>query len=324
SRVYTVKAYEIEDVNGNGDNGDTDGEERVRKLNYVTTYKDKIYLASDRGVLVSEAGQENWEAVTQEGLLTRNIRSVLPMSNGLLAASDKGIFSYKKEENRWSSISSGLTTLKVNEIAGSKDDRLFAATEKGIYTVASDNDVFAKNNKPQKQNLEIFDKEPSILEIQQAAIQYAEVSPEKIKWMRSAAMNKAWLPDVSFGLDGDVNRTIDLDRGSTTTPDFYIEGPGDKGWGWDIDLSWDLSELIWDDAQANIDVRSRLMVQLRNDVLDEITKLYFERRRLQLELAANSPKDEKDMTLKELRLAELTANIDALTGGYLTERLQDF
>lgn len=65
------------------------------------------------------------------------------------------------------------------------------------------------------------------------------------------------------------------------------------------------------------------MVQLRNDLLDEVTRLYFERRRLQLELSANMPDEKDEKALKHLRLEELTANIDALTGGYLSEALNE-
>jgi len=315
-RIYIVKAYEVEDSNGDSDNGDTDEEERVRKLSRLAAYNDKVYLATDKGVLVLKAGQERWSMMTEEGLLTKDIKSVLPVAGALFVATDKGIFSYSSENNRWNSVSAGLTTLKVNEIVLSERGKLFAATEKGLYISRKVGTVPTFKN-----STKAFTNEPTIAEIQQVAIKYAEVSPDKIKWMRQAAMNKAWLPDVNFGLDGDINRTIDLDRGGTNDPDFYIEGPKDKDWGWNIDFEWDLSELIWNASQTSIDVRSRLIVQLRNDVLDEVTKLYFERQRLKIELFANPPKDQKQKILKELRLAELTANIDALTGGYLSANL---
>ncbi|MFC1808445.1 hypothetical protein ACFL0T_08810, partial [Candidatus Omnitrophota bacterium] len=103
--------------------------------------------------------------------------------------------------------------------------------------------------------------------------------------------------------------------------DIYITGPDESKTNYDLNLTWDLGELIWNDDQTSIDVRSRLMVQLRNDILDDITKLYFERRRLQLELAKTERADYEKIVMKELRLNELTANIDALTGGYLSRRL---
>ena len=89
---------------------------------------------------------------------------------------------------------------------------------------------------------------------------------------------------------------------------------------WDVSLSWDLGDLVWSTDQTTIDSRSKLMVELREDVLDQVTRLYFERRRLQAELAADAlePAAEFD---KQLRVDELTALLDAFTGGKFSSKL---
>ena len=56
-------------------------------------------------------------------------------------------------------------------------------------------------------------------------------------------------------------------------------------------------------------------MQLRDDILDEVTKLYFERIRVKVELDNLSIEDRKKRLDKELRLNELTAVLDGLTGG---------
>ena len=60
---------------------------------------------------------------------------------------------------------------------------------------------------------------------------------------------------------------------------------------------------------------AREVVKLRDDVLDEVTQLYFDRRRVLAELGAlpDAPPGEK-LRLR-LRAAELAAGIDAWTGG---------
>ena len=73
--------------------------------------------------------------------------------------------------------------------------------------------------------------------------------------------------------------------------------------------------LFWNNAQTTIDIRSKLMVQLRNDIVNEVTRVYFERRRLQIELLREPPESEAKLIETELRVRELTANIDGLTGG---------
>ncbi|UCH12609.1 MAG: hypothetical protein JSW18_01305 [Candidatus Omnitrophota bacterium] len=87
-------------------------------------------------------------------------------------------------------------------------------------------------------------------------------------------------------------------------------------------ILWDLGELIWNDDQTNIDVRSKLMVQLRDDILTDVTTLYFERRRMQLDIVSGKHKG-KAQHVTMLRLQELTARIDALTGGCLSRRKEE-
>jgi len=61
-------------------------------------------------------------------------------------------------------------------------------------------------------------------------------------------------------------------------------------------------------------------VELRNDILDEVNKLYFERLRVKSELDNLPIEDRKERLDKELKLEELTASLDALTGGYYSEQ----
>jgi hypothetical protein len=169
------------------------------------------------------------------------------------------------------------------------------------------------------QTIELSKEEPTISELQSAAIKYAEVEPCKIAdWRRKAAL-KAVLPEVSVGYDTDVYKTI-----STTTKDsktYFWEGPDDGANGWDVSASWDLGDLIYNDDQTSIDSRSKLMVQLRNDVLDQLNAAYFERKKLQKQLDRLPDKTSEAYLEREIKVEELTATIDGLTGGYLSRRM---
>lgn len=169
------------------------------------------------------------------------------------------------------------------------------------------------------QTIELSKDEPTIGELQRAAIRYAEVEPGKItNWRKQAAL-KAILPDISVGYDTDVYKTI-----STSTKDgktYFWEGPDDGAKGWDVSASWDLGDLIYNDDQTSIDSRSKLMVQLRNDVLDQLNPAYFERKKLQKQLQALPDKTSSVYLERQIRIEELTATIDGLTGGYLSRRM---
>jgi hypothetical protein len=173
--------------------------------------------------------------------------------------------------------------------------------------------------------------EPDIKTVQLKAIEYAEVEPEKIARWRSQAAKKAILPRLSVSVDHDDDRTVSDSvwgtYGTATTPGKYYIGPDDEtkysNSGWSVSLSWELGDLIWSEAQTSIDTRSRLMVQLRGDILDEVTKLYFERLRVKLELDNISIEERRKRFEKELRLEELTASLDYFTGGYFSQAISD-
>lgn len=162
------------------------------------------------------------------------------------------------------------------------------------------------------------EREPEIKDVQRAAIDYAELEPEKIaKWRRQAA-NRAWLPKLTVGADNNTSDLWHWETGSTTKTDDILR----KGKGcveWDITVSWDLGDLIWNDAQSSIDIRSNITVQMRRSILEEVTKLYYERLRTKMEVEELSIEERRKRLDKELKIKELTASIDALTGGFFSK-----
>jgi len=169
-------------------------------------------------------------------------------------------------------------------------------------------------------NLEIvFDNEPPFVELQKAAIDHADVNPNKIKkWQRESRL-KALAPKVSLGWDKKTASNYEIY--TSATKDYVTVAPDDISNGMDVSVSWDIAGLIWSDDQTNIDVRSRLMVQLRNDILDDLRRAYYERKRLQFDIMTNPPKDIKSRFEKEARIQELTQNIDDLTGNYFSQHV---
>ena len=285
-----------------------------------------LYLATKRGVFKSNDSGESWRRLPKTGLKTSAVDNLAVSSNKggyIFLATEKGIFRFSNEENAWRELSRVLSAKGINFIAlSAEQDVLWIAAKDGIFESAGD--IYEISEKAASPNIndvmQNFSHEPTFREVQEAAITYAEVHPDKIAKWRRAAKTKALLPTLSFGIDKDSSRGIHWDAG--TSPDMWVIGPDDENTGWDITCSWNLGELIWNGDQTLIDVRSRLMVELRNDIIDEITRLYFERRRIQVELLQNPPKDLTKRVDKELRLEELTANIDGMTGGYFSREVE--
>jgi len=61
---------------------------------------------------------------------------------------------------------------------------------------------------------------------------------------------------------------------------------------------------------------------LRNDILDQVNKFYFEHLRVRMELDSLNVEETKKRFEKELKLQELASSLDSLTAGYYSEQLQ--
>jgi predicted nucleic acid-binding Zn-ribbon protein len=69
-------------------------------------------------------------------------------------------------------------------------------------------------------------------------------------------------------------------------------------------------------------VRSKLTVELRDDILDQVNKLYYERLRVKSELDSLAIEDKHKRFQKQLKIEELTASLDSLTAGFYSDQLR--
>ena len=288
----------------------------------------KIYVGSSAGVIERKTENGVWAVGKGQNIPAKKINAIAWCGRNLYAATDRGAFRWNPASNLFDGVYKGLESPEVHAMAYSpKGGFLLAGTRKGIFRLAAPDalpvltipsEAVEKNH---ENFLDRFKSEPTIRQVQEAAIFYAEVDPNKIQSWRTAASRRAILPTVSLGGKLNRDRSVDIDRGGTTTPDTFIMGPDAKGFDMSLTLNWNLGDLIWNNDQTSIDSRSKLMAELRDDILNEVTHLYYERRRLQVEmLSAPSPEVSTQLE-KEMQLEELTAQIDALTGGYLSKSL---
>ena len=268
--------------------------------------KNKIWLGTNKGLFVSKDEGNTWNKLYADGINSIIIYSIAQTElekNSLYLGSSKGFFKVDLKNNCARKISEGLYSNEIFWVEFSNEGEIYLATPKGLFKSTY---FSPSSNKTILQ--EIIAKEPSIYEIQQAALRYNETNPDKIRKWRNALKFRALFPTVSL----DYDKTIDYDTGA----DKYYIGPKD----WGISLSWNVGDLVWNSYEDDIDTRSRLNTQLRLDILDEINRVYFERLRLKKDITCGSFAEE-ELFQKDLRLQELTAIIDGYTGGYFSKRI---
>ena len=283
-------------------------------------------LATKRGIYTSKRNGENWTLNSNINVPLEELTSIEFASTnqrhgryhgelslrGLLIGTRKGLFYFNGEDVE--RLYKGLESEHVNDVLIVNAD-VYVASNMGVFKL----DYLMKEQK--WSNDFVFDDLPKINDVHGWAIDYAEVNPSKIDNWRKLAKKKALLPDMSIGFDGG-NSWSRSDSLWGSSSGAIALGPDDKGgsgdFGWDVSLSWDLADFIWSTDQTTIDGRSKLMVELREDILSQVTRLYFEHKRLSMELAMSNDYDSD----KKLRLDELTAHLDAYTGGKFSKQLK--
>jgi hypothetical protein len=165
--------------------------------------------------------------------------------------------------------------------------------------------------------LATFSNEPSIQQVHAWTQEYARTSPEMVRAWASASQTFGLLPTLQV----EYLLTDDLDRRFAYEPvgdDFQTRPTAiDELQGFRVLVrsQWDLGELVMSSERIRVANEAQDVVKLRDRLLTEVTRLYFERRRQQVALLLEPPAELRARVDAELRLLELTAGIDALTGG---------
>ena len=269
-----------------------------------------IYLGTSSGLFISNDSGASWnkfQIARIEGIDIRCIAKTKLDSRFLYLATDKGFYRLSLQDKILNKVYSGLSTEDIRFVDVSEDTGcMFLATPYGLYEAYCDNEMFVNDNlKPYFSNAE-----PSYLEVQEVSLKYNDIHPAKTKRWQTALKFRALVPSVSL----DYDKTITYDSGADT----YYKGPYD----WGVKVSWDLADLIWNTYEDDIDTRIRLNTQTRLDILDDVRRIYFERKKLCSELINNPPDDQDKLEEKKLYLEELTAALDGYTGGYFSRRIR--
>lgn len=293
---------------------------------------DVLWLATRKGVFESRDGGNSWRMLPQSGLQTSDISLLIHSgkSDSLFAGTSRGIYQYSFAKKHWEEIFEGLARPETKALTLFEGDReiLAAVTPEGLmrYEILPEEIKAPDLRLPSPERTSLFTKlirlEPAPEKLHKAVMRFSNLKNGKIKRWHTASHLAAFLPNLSFGRDFSKNNNVDIDRGGASDADKFILGPGDFRKSWSADVSWDLGDFIWSSNQTAIDNREKLMVELRNDFLAEATRIYFERRRLQMEIVFSPAPSEMEHYGQILRLEELTALLDGMSGGWMAKGLE--
>ncbi len=251
----------------------------------------RLWLATDLGLLSAPGFAGPWRR-SEPPAGSAAIRSVaVTAANGVLAASGLGLLH-------------GSPVLR-------------ASTAPPVEIPSADSAKSAGGPKAGRR------RDPDIRSVHRASLRYLDLGPERMRDLRSGLAFRGWIPSVSVRIAAarDRSRQRDYDEAfvSGDTRRLYDH---EQERSLDLEasllMSWDLGALAFDDDSIDISREHRLIVSLRDNVIDEINQLYFERLGLLERLAHPGPAPDLDRRALQLRANELAAGLDAWTGGWFS------
>lgn len=168
--------------------------------------------------------------------------------------------------------------------------------------------------------------DPDLRRVHAAALAYLELGPDRVRRLRRGVARRGLLPIVDLRLTRSLARDVRRERDEAfTSGELHRLYDGLRGssrdFGATLSFSWDLGDSAYHPEEIDVSKEAREVIELRDDVLDEITQLYFERRRLLLELAGLPAERAPEAPALRLRAEELAAGLDAWTGGWFSRQL---
>ena len=237
----------------------------------------------------------------------------------LWLATDAGLLSSTRLEGPWERAAPPLGTAPVIAMEG--DGRAIWVAARGRVLVSEPREPPVALPLPDALPAPP-DEGPTIGEVQRAALAYVDLHPERMHALRRGAETRGWFPELNLiaGYDRGRGRRHDRDQSIVSGEMRELtdrQHDRDREIDLAATLSWDFGDARFHPEEIDVSREARAIIALRDDVLDEVTQLYFERRRVLGDLArvgAGGP----EASALVMRAAELRAGLDAWTGGWFT------
>ncbi|HEU4428945.1 MAG TPA: hypothetical protein VFT98_09335 [Myxococcota bacterium] len=282
----------------------------------------EVLALRERG-LAQRSAQGSWRRVALTLPPGAEPARILASARGVWIATNAGALFARDAAGPYERAASPAGAASVAALALRGDDVLLAGP-RGVLHGRERARLPAARDEARAKVAAIAPGEPSVLAVQRAALRYLALEPARIASLRERTRRSALAPvlEVFGGYGGDSASDRDWDEAFTSGEDrTFFDRHRERGRDFDAGarLTWNLGAAVYHPEEIDASREAREWIELRDEVLDEIGQLYFERRRALLD-AAREP-DPHAAARLALRADELAAGLDAWTGGWWSARL---
>jgi hypothetical protein len=146
--------------------------------------------------------------------------------------------------------------------------------------------------------------------IRARAVERALADPARARSLVNRAGRSAWLPELRVRVERRLGRNESLDVKPAVTGDALGLDTADDV-RYEVRATWDLPRLVFNPEEVAAQNQALKTAEMRREIESQVNRLFFEHRRLIVQAAPGPAEDGERL----LRLEELAAELDALSGG---------
>ncbi len=298
------------------------GDSRFGDFVDIAALDGRLWLLGERGVaLRTSEGFRPGPLGLPPGV---SVKRLALHGERLWVASDQGLLVAELGGARFERAPGAIGRSEIGALAALAG-RLYVAAERGAFVLGGE-EARAREAAGLRPGVDVL-RAPSIAALHAAVIRAQGLGQKHLGHWRHRVRSSGRRPEVDFsvGYGGDRSRDDAWDQ-SFITGDYRNTHDRDRSRGRDFELdltlSWDLGAARAHPEEVDVAREVREWIELRDEILDEVDQLYFERLRVLHEragLAADDPK----AALLGIRARELSAGLDAWTLGWWSRNAPD-
>ncbi len=315
-------------------------------LREIKTFHNNLLLASSTGLYISpiNASPLNWQKISiskirKDQNLNENIYSIDTKYPKSKNKADQVIISNSEGQVISLEENLALTLLNsTNTLTNNLQDQELAIPQ-------INNTLEANVIKKENHNLisTILACEPKVQELHKIALEFTGIpSGKNFQSYRRQARLRNILPEFETFANKGIQNYISIESsgkdsftssnsGISTSQDQVNVDRDDNQIDTGMKLSWNLGNIIYDPEINDINTSARVTANIRENILNEITQIYFTRRELLyriLNTVLETNEEDPETTSSEIyyqdriKLEEYTAQLDARTDSWFSTKLE--